>query len=129
MGMSKKDVNVMLLDIRSVYNVGAIFRTADALGIGKIFLAGITPTPLDRFERVRKDLAKSALGAEKSVPWEQVVNAVLAIRKMKKEGFEIIAIEQAENSMDYKKIKINKPTLFIVGNEVGGIPKNILKES
>ena len=126
--MSKKEVNVMLLDIRSVYNVGAIFRTADALGIGRIFLAGITPAPLDRFGRVRKDLAKSALGAEKSVAWEQVANAISTIRKMKKEGFEIIAIEQAENSVDYKKVKINKPTLFIVGNEVGGIPKNVLKE-
>lgn len=126
--MSKKEVNVMLLDIRSVYNVGAIFRTADALGISKIFLAGITPVPLDRFGRVRADLAKSALGAEKSVAWGQVANTLGTIRKMKKEGFEIIAIEQAENSVDYKKVKIKKPTLFIVGNEVGGIPKNILKE-
>ena len=126
--MSKKEIYVMLLDIRSVYNVGAIFRTADALGIDKIFLAGITPTPLDRFGRERKDLAKSALGAEKSVPWGQVENAGSLIRKMKKEGVEVIAIEQSENSVDYKKIKIKNPTMFIVGNEVEGIPAKILKE-
>ena len=63
--------NILILyNIRSVENVGAIFRTADAVGINKIYLTGYTPTPLDRFGRKRGDLAKSALGAEEYVKWE-----------------------------------------------------------
>ncbi len=61
---------VIAHDIRSVHNVGSIFRTADAAGVEKIFLCGITPAPLDRFKEVRADFAKVALGAEKYIPWE-----------------------------------------------------------
>ncbi len=68
-------MNILILnDIRSVENVGAMFRTADAAGVDKIYLVGYTPTPLDRFGRKRGDLAKSALGAEEYVAWEQVKN-------------------------------------------------------
>ena len=64
--------NILIIhDVRSVQNVGAMFRTADAAGINKIYLTGYTPTPLDRFGRKRGDLAKSALGAEEFVSWEQ----------------------------------------------------------
>ena len=65
---------LILHDIRSVQNVGAIFRTADSIGIDKIIISGITPAPIDRFGRERSDLHKTALGAEKTVPWEQVEN-------------------------------------------------------
>ena len=67
--MNKKENILILHNIRSVENVGAMFRTADAAGIDKIYLAGYTPTPLDRFGRRRKDLHKSALGAEEFVRW------------------------------------------------------------
>ena len=68
----KKDFEpvLILLDIRSAQNVGAIFRTADAVGVSQIYLIGITPTPLDKFGRERGDIAKSALGSEKSMPWK-----------------------------------------------------------
>ena len=67
---------VIAHDIRSVHNVGSIFRTADAAGVEKIFLCGITPAPLDRFKEVRADFAKVALGAERYIPWESAQTTV-----------------------------------------------------
>lgn len=123
----KFPVYLLLHDIRSTYNVGSIFRTADAAGITKIYLSGFTPTPEDRFGRPRKDIAKTALGAEKNISWEQIADSKKLILKLKKENFLIIALEQDKNSVDYKKIRIKKPTLVILGNEPSGISKSILK--
>jgi 23S rRNA (guanosine2251-2'-O)-methyltransferase len=90
----KKIENILILpDIRSVENVGAMFRTADAAGIDKIYLTGTSPAPLDRFGRKRKDLAKSALGAEEFVAWEYKKSPTPLLGKLKKDGFQIIAIE------------------------------------
>jgi len=121
-------VCLILHNIRSVHNIGAIFRTADAAGISKIYLTGYTPTPVDRFGRARKDLAKTALGAEKSVEWEHIKSIDSLIKKIKKDEFKIIAVEQRENAVDYKKLKIKFPTAFIFGNEVKGLSKLILKK-
>jgi tRNA G18 (ribose-2'-O)-methylase SpoU len=126
---NKMDTIVILDNIRSTFNVGSIFRTADALGVGQIILGGTTPTPVDRFGRERKDIAKVSLGAEKSVPWKYEKDVLGAIKKLKKEGYQIIAVEQAENSVDYKAIKINKKSkiVFVLGAEVDGVNKKILK--
>lgn len=125
---NKKQNILILHNIRSVQNVGAMFRTADAAGINKIYLTGYTPAPLDRFGRKRKDLEKSALGAEEYVFWEQRKSISPLLTKLKGEKYLIIGIEQAKNSIDYKKIKLQKKNVFIVGAEVKGIPKNILKK-
>ncbi len=125
--MNKKQNILILNDIRSVENVGAMFRTADAGGIDKIYLVGYTPAPVDRFGRKRNDLAKSALGAEEFVTWESVKTILPLIKKLKKDEFQIIAIEQDEKSVDYKKVKVKEKNAFIVGTEVTGIPKNVLK--
>lgn len=125
--MTKENI-VIIHDVRSVENVGAMFRTADAAGVKKIYLTGYTPTPLDRFGRKRGDLAKSALGAEEFVEWEQKKSLPALIAKLKKEGRQIIAVEQAENSTDYRKIKLKNKNVFIMGNEVTGVPKNILNK-
>ena len=129
---TKKEINkeniLILHNIRSVENVGAIFRTADAAGINKIYLTGYTPCPIDRFGRKRKDLAKSALGAEEFVLWEQKKNILPLLAKLGRERYLIIGIEQDEDSVDYKKVKLKNKNCFIVGAEVGGIPKNILKK-
>ena len=120
--------NILIIhNIRSVQNVGAMFRTADAAGVDKIYLTGYTPTPLDRFGRVRKDLAKSALGAEEFVAWEQKSLPAL-LRNLRREKYFIIAIEQDKNSIDYKKVILKSKNAFIVGAEVAGIPKNILEK-
>jgi tRNA G18 (ribose-2'-O)-methylase SpoU len=125
--MKKIKNNILILpDIRSALNVGAIFRTADAVGISKIYLTGYTPTPIDRFGRVRKDIAKSALGAEKTVSWEYKKGLLMLISKLKKEGYFILAIEQDKNSTNYKKVKLKEKNAFIVGTEVSGLPKKIL---
>jgi 23S rRNA (guanosine2251-2'-O)-methyltransferase len=123
---SKKDIIVLLDNIRSVHNVGAIFRTADALGISKIILCGITPAPIDRFGRERSDLHKSALGAEKSVLWEQHTSAFESVLQLKGEGYSVVCIEQAKNSIDYKTVNPDNKTVFVFGNEVSGISKEVL---
>lgn len=119
---------LVLPDIRSAYNVGSIFRTADAAGVGKIYLVGITPAPLDRFGRPRPDIAKAALGAELSVPWEQKAKILPLLARLKKDGYVLVGIEQADTAVDYKKVKIPKgqKVAFMFGNEVDGLPKNIL---
>jgi tRNA G18 (ribose-2'-O)-methylase SpoU len=83
---------------------------------------------LDRFGRKRGDLAKSALGAEEFVKWEYKKMVCPVIAKLKREGFKVIAIEQDKNSIDYKKVKLQNKNAFLVGAEVTGIPKNILKK-
>lgn len=124
-----KHIYILLHDIRSVYNVGAIFRTADAVGVTKIYLSGYTPTPVDRFNQPRPDFAKCALGSEKTVAWEYVKSPTALITRLKKEGIQIISVEQAKNSVDYKKVKPAAKTLVILGNEVSGISKTILAKS
>ena len=121
--------NILILhNIRSVENVGAMFRTADAAGVNKIYLTGYTPTPLDRFGKKRKDLMKSALGAEEFISWEYKKMVFPVITKLKKDGYQIIGIEQDKNSVDYKKVKTKNKNTFIVGTEVTGIPKDVLKK-
>ncbi|MEI6316601.1 MAG: TrmH family RNA methyltransferase [bacterium] len=126
--VKQNQIELVLLDIRSTYNVGAMFRTADAVGVSKIILAGITPAPLDRFGRPRADIAKSALGSEKTMPWESVTNIVSRINQLKKKGYKIIAIEQSKDSIDYKKITPTGNVAVIMGNEVSGVPKKILNK-
>ncbi len=122
------EVVIVLPDIRSSLNVGSIFRTADACEISKIYLVGYTPAPIDKFGRVDKQIAKTALGAEKSIAWEKVEDISKLLTKLKKDGFYLIAIEQAKNSVDYKKVKSQAKTAFIFGNEVDGLSRSIIKK-
>ena len=120
---------VILHDIRSVHNVGSIFRTADAAGFEKIYLCGITPTPLDRFKNIRADFAKVSLGAEKSVAWEYESTTGVAIKKLKEDGWTVVAVEQSPRSIPYYEFKIarNKKIALVMGNEVKGLSPSILK--
>lgn len=124
-----KEVRLLLDNIRSTHNVGSIFRTAEALAISKIYCIGTTPTPIDRFGRKRKDIAKVSLGAEEIVPWEHTESGVALIKKLKKSKFTIIALEQDSKSINYKKVKVKGKTAIIFGNEVGGVSKDLLKLS
>ena len=117
---------LILHNIRSVQNVGAIFRTADAAGIDKIYLTGYTPTPLDRFGRERSDVAKTALGAQKNIDWEYSKTVTSVINKLKKDKTEIIAVEQSSKAIDYKKVTIKKNTAFVFGNEVNGVQQSVV---
>ena len=137
-------ITVIAHDIRSVHNVGSIFRTADAAGVEKIFLCGITPAPLDRFKEVRADFAKVALGAENYIPWESAPTTAGVVRQLKKEGYEIFALEQSKRSVPYYQVARVAPLArarrknadvlradtriaIIVGNEVKGLPPSILR--
>jgi len=121
-----KEYILILHDIRSVYNVGALFRTADAIGITKIIISGYSPAPVDRFGRSRSDFAKSALGSEKTIPWEYVKTPFVKIKKLKEEGFHIVGVEQDSRSVDYKKVKKMDKMVFVLGTETTGISKNLL---
>ena len=124
---TKQQKKVLILEnIRSTLNVGAIFRTADAIGIDKIFLCGITPAPIDRFGRKRRDVAKSALGAEESVEWEHMLSAQVCVEALKKEGFEVVVLEQTKQSVDYKTVTPKQKTAVILGNEVDGVSETLL---
>ena len=126
--MVRKEIILILHNIRSAQNVGAMFRTAEAAGVSKIYLTGYTPAPFDRFGKERKDIKKSALGAQTLVPWQTQKRLPALILRLKHEGYFIVAIEQSPLSVDYKKIKTKRKTSFIVGNEVTGLTPAILKK-
>lgn len=124
---------VILVNIRSLHNVGSIFRTADAAGIEKIYLTGYTPTPIDKFGSRRAQIAKVALGAELVVSWEYCYSATALIDKLKKQGFQILAVEQSSKSVPFNKIKLTvkerEKSVLIMGNEVKGLSPAILKRA
>lgn len=119
---------LILHDIRSAQNVGSLFRTADAGGISHIYLSAITPQPIDRFGRYRSDIAKTALGAEQAVPWSSYTDIGTLIEELRSAGVQIIAIEQSPRAVDYKTVSVARDTAFVLGNEVGGIPPEILEQ-
>lgn len=119
-------LELILLDVRSSHNVGSIFRTADGAGVNKLWLVGYTPAPLDQFKRVNGEIAKTALGAEKTLLWEKRENIFDLIGELKKAGYQIWALEQNKKSVDYRKVKLAGKTALIVGNEVGGIEPEVL---
>lgn len=125
-----KEFVVVLHNIRSLHNVGSIFRTSDAAGINKLYLSGITPAPLNIFGRPEEKLAKVALGAEKYIPWEKVPSTAKVIGALKKDGFTILALEQSKKSIPYNKFKSKKTEriALILGNEVKGLSSGILKK-
>jgi len=126
-------IYLLLDNIRSVHNVGSIFRTADGAGVSKIYCVETTPVPVDRFGRKRRDFAKVSLGAEQTVGWEHLGEGevVKTIRKLKKEGFVVIAVEQDEDSVGLTELQTEKIAkkniLYIFGNEVGGVSPEIMK--
>lgn len=122
-------ITLILDNIRSSENVGSIFRTADAGGVEKIYLIGITPNPVDRFGRPNPKINKASLGAEKNIPWEHFENTNEVIEKLKKEDYKIVSLEQNKNSIDYRDLKIKEKIAMIVGNEVNGVSIDAQKES
>lgn len=127
-GTMKTNSILILPDIRSAINVGAIFRTADAVGVSKVYLTGVTPRPTDRFGRVQKDIHKSALGAETWVPWEYKEDLMTLLKDLKKDGYTIVAIEQDAKSVDYREVKLEGNVAIILGREVAGLDAKVLKE-
>jgi tRNA G18 (ribose-2'-O)-methylase SpoU len=119
-------IAVLLHNIRSAHNVGSIFRTADAAGVAQVLLTGYTPLPVDRFGREQKEIAKTALGAEKSLKWEHYEEPGEAIAILKSRGYSIVGVEQDPKSIDYRQYQSTGPTVFIFGDEVRGISRELL---
>jgi 23S rRNA (guanosine2251-2'-O)-methyltransferase len=114
-------VTLMLHNIRSMWNVGAMFRTADAAGIDRIVITGYTATP------PRKEISKTALGADSTVPWLHFADPIEAIAALKDEGKKVYGLEIAENSRPYSSLRADDfPLALLLGNEVDGIGDALL---
>ncbi len=110
-------------NIRSLENIGSVFRTADALKVDKIYLTGICGRP------PHDKISKTALGAEKNVLWEYHLQIWRLIDNLKKEGVNIIALEQTKNSVSYTKYRPKFPLALVIGNEIKGVSKSVLKKT
>ena len=111
-------------NIRSIYNVGSIFRTSDAALIEKLYLTGYTPYP------PRPEIEKVALGSTEAVPWEYIKNPLDAVKKIKEEGIKIVPLEITQNSRDYTEIEASEfPLCLILGNELTGVSNDIIELS
>ncbi len=116
----KTPLVVVLDDVRSMYNVGSVFRTADSFRLEKIYICGITACP------PHPEIHKTALGAENSMEWEICSSAIEAVGKLHKEGYEVYALEQVENSIKLQNFKTQKGKKYaiILGNEVKGVSQD-----
>jgi tRNA G18 (ribose-2'-O)-methylase SpoU len=112
---------LILENIRSAYNVGAIFRTADGAGVSKIFLIGYTPAPVDRFGRTQPEIDKTSLGAIKTVEWEYAAETTTVLERLKQEGCVIVAVEQTKGSIPLRAFVKPEKVAYIVGNEIDGV--------
>ena len=113
-------VVVLFDNIRSMWNVGSMFRTADGVWLEEIIISGYTASP------PRKEIAKTALGAEYSVPWRYTPNAVEAIKALKQRGYTAIALEHTTQSRSYTTVEYDFPVVFVVGNEGVGVQDEIV---
>ena len=117
-------LSVLVHNIRSMHNVGAIFRTSDGAGVSHIYLTGYTPYP------PRKEIAKTFLGAENFISWNHDTDPIPIIKRLKKEGTAIVLLEQLPNSIPHHQIanhfKKTDNILLIVGSEIGGINQDII---
>jgi tRNA G18 (ribose-2'-O)-methylase SpoU len=117
----KKPIVVVMDQIRSMHNVGSVFRTSDAFLIAGICLCGITPQPPHR------DINKTALGATESVDWMYYEQTTEAVKALKNQGYTIYAIEQTEGSLPLNKVeKTEMPVAFVFGNEVDGVDEDVI---
>jgi len=143
-----REFYVICDNIRSLENVGSIFRTSDALGVSKIFLCGITGLPSYNFVLTAKGqkihpklyakllegkpphhkISKTALGAEETIPFEYYKQTGRLIDKLKKEKIQVVALEQDKKAILYDKFKPQFPLALVLGNEVKGVSKKILSK-
>ncbi|MDA8904009.1 RNA methyltransferase [Flavobacteriaceae bacterium] len=121
----KSPVIVILDNIRSLNNIGSIFRTSDAFMVEKIYLCGITATP------PHKDINKTALGSTESVEWHHTTSTLELVNQLQKEGISVISIEQCEGSSKLHEYKFEKGKkyAFIFGNEIKGVDQEVINQS
>lgn len=116
-----KQVYVLAHNIRSMHNIGSIFRTSDGAGVSKVYLSGYSACP------PRKEISKTALGAEEFIPWEFYKDPINLVKKLKKNKVKIIALERAEGGKNIFDFKSKCSCCLIVGNEIEGVPSELLE--
>ncbi|MFH1366463.1 MAG: TrmH family RNA methyltransferase [Patescibacteria group bacterium] len=119
----QKTVYLIAHHIRSLYNVGSLFRTGDGAGIDKLILSGYTGFP------PREKISKVALGAEKTLAWERVKEIGPYLAKLKKQSFQIVALETGKKGVNFQKFKPKYPLALIIGNEKRGLSKGLLRKA
>lgn len=118
----RNPIFVLLENVRSLFNVGAIFRTSDGVLIEKLYLCGFTASP------PRKEISKTALGAEEVVPFEHHDDAIDVVKELKSRGVKIVAVELAKGSVNYSEAEYDFPVCFIFGHEVNGVSDELMEE-
>ncbi|MHB9056285.1 MAG: RNA methyltransferase [Paludibacteraceae bacterium] len=121
----KTPLIVVLDNVRSLYNVGSVFRTSDAFLVKSVYLCGITSTP------PHTEIHKTALGAENSVDWRYFEDALQAVEELKNEGYMVFSIEQTEGSISLEELNLDadKKYAVILGNEVKGVQQTVVNAS
>ena len=130
-----KRLVVVVHDVRSAHNVGSILRTADAMSVEKVYLTGYTPFPPAKNDprlphlrdKIGKKIAKTSLGAEKSITWAQDNDVFKLLRKLKRDGWTIIALEQTTSAKLLQTATVRDKTALVVGSEIAGIEEDLLK--
>jgi tRNA G18 (ribose-2'-O)-methylase SpoU len=120
-------MQAILHNIRSVHNVGSVFRTADGLGVEKLYLTGYTPQPVDRFGRKRQKFSKVALGAEDVVDWEHQEDVLSVTNTLKEDGRFIAACEPTDTAVNVSELSLEPGnTCLVFGHEVDGLPEEVI---
>ena len=130
--MKNKQLFLILHDIRSAYNVGAIFRTADGAGVSKIYLTGYTPIPADK-DKIKKTQAdkmieKTALGAEQFIAWEHRADLMPLLNELQENKINLIALEKTNEAVEINDYNCEFPAALLLGNEVEGVDNEVLQK-
>lgn len=136
----KNNMNTIVLiahNIRSTYNIGSLLRTADGMGVSKVYLTGFTPYPASKTDsrlphiadKLNAAIHKTALGAEHTVQWEQTEDVFTVLSRLKKEGFTLCALEQTENAVLLPRFYCPQMCALLLGSEVTGVAKDLLEEA
>jgi 23S rRNA (guanosine2251-2'-O)-methyltransferase len=118
-----RPIRLLAHTVRSLWNVGAFFRTCDALDVERVYLTGYTGHP------PRKEIAKTALGAEDTVPWEHHIDPLPVLRQLKEEGWTIVSLELTPGAVMLQDYMPSEKTCLIVGHELSGVPSEMLELS
>lgn len=131
-----REICLIIHNVRSCHNVGSLLRTAEGMGVASVFMTGYTPYPKLKNDprlphlatKIDHRIHKTALGAESLLHWEYIQDIKVALRRLKKDGFELVAIEQDGKSQDLTSFKFPNKVALVVGNEVEGIEESILSQ-
>lgn len=117
-----KEITLLAHNIRSLWNVGSLFRTADAMGVGMVYLSGYTAVP------PRREISKTAIGAEQWIPWEFQKDPLTIINTLKSDGYKIVALELTDTAQNISEYKASEKVCLVLGHEVDGVPDDLLQE-